>query len=124
MLSRVTLSAFLCLSLSLLVSARNLVTTQSQISGPFIAFITRTAQFPPTEVEDDNETLGTNWRNTTTTAPGSYYEEDPPNYPHQLIIQLLQNFTPLPGLFDSVGNQADVVSEVHHNNLDLDLEIL
>ena len=121
MLSRVTLSAFLCLSLSLLVSARNLVRTHSQISGPFIAFITRTAQFPLTEVEDDNETLGTNWRNTTTTAPSSYYEEDPPNYPHQLIIQLLQNFTPLPGLFDSVGNQAVVVSEVHLNYLDLDL---
>ena len=85
---------------------------------PFIAFIT---QFALAEVEDDNETVGTNWRNTTTPPPSSYYEEDPPNYPHQLIIQLLQNFTPLPGLFDSVGNQPDVV---HHNNLDSDLEIL
>jgi len=75
------------------------------------------------EVEDDNETVGTYWRNTTT-PPSSYYEEDPPNYPHQLILQLLQNFTPLPGLFDSVGNQPDVVSVVHHNNLDLDVEIL
>ena len=47
-------------------------------------------------------------------------------------MQLLQNFTPLPGLFDNGGNKPgdfenrDVVSlvSVHHNNLDLDLEIL
>merc|ERR1712038_1381603 len=93
MLSRVSLSAFLCLSLALLVSARNLV-------------------------EDDYETVGRRLRNTTDTATSSYYREDPPNYPHQLIVQLLQNFTPLPGLFDNVGNKpgdlenSDVVSLV------------
>ena len=80
------------------------------------------------ELEDNNETVGTNTTqstNTTTGTPSSYYEEDPPHYPHQLIVQLLQNFTPLPGLFDSVEIQPeDVVSVVHHNNLDLDWEIL
>ena len=78
-------------------------------------------------MEDGNETAGLGWTNTTTTTttttPSSYYEEDPPNYPHQLIIKLLQNFPAVPGLFDTVENR-DVVSAVHHNNLDLDLEIL
>merc|ERR1711953_1561511 len=103
MFSPVTISAFLCLSLTLLVSARPLV-------------------------EDENETVGRSWTNTTT--PSSHYDEDPPNYPHHLILQLLQNFTPVPGLFDRVENQPedfenmDLVSVVHHNNLDLDLEFL
>ena len=90
-------------------------------------------------MEDDNETVGRSWTNTTTlstntttntTTPSSHYDEDPPNYPHHLILQLLQNFTPVPGLFDRVENQPenfenmDLVSVVHHNNLDLDLEFL
>ena len=99
----------------------------AQTTNTELAFLTRTVQFPllEVEVEDDNETVGTRWRNTTNTTPGSYYQEDPPNYPHQLIMQLLQNFTAVPGLFDTLGNR-DVVSlvSVHHNNLDLDLEIL
>ena len=90
-------------------------------------------------MEDDNETVGRSLTEsttqststtTTTTTPTSYYDEDPPNYPHHLIIQLLQNFTPVPGLFDRVENtpedfeSMDVVSLVHHNNLDLDMELL
>ena len=124
MLSRVSLSAFLCLSLAVLVSARNLVRqTQQRFADLTFGF---------SKVEDDNETVGRRLRNTTDSAPSSYYQEDPPNYPHQLIVQLLQNFTPLPGLFDNVGKKPgdlenrDVISlvSVHHNNLDLDREIL
>ena len=79
------------------------------------------------EVEDDNESAGTRWRNTTTTAttetPGIYYEEHPQDYPHQLIMKLLQNFTAVPGLFDT-GENRDLLRVVHHNNLDVDLEII
>merc|ERR1711874_746308 len=107
MLNHLTISACLFLSLPFLQSARSVI--------------------PSVEVEDDNESAGTRWRNTTTTAttetPGIYYEEHPQHYPHQLIMKLLQNFTAVPGLFDT-GENRDLLRVVHHNNLDVDLEIL
>merc|ERR1712152_26446 len=104
MLSRLTISACLFLSLPFLQSARSVI--------------------PSVEVEDDNESAGTRWTNTTTTeTPGIYHEEHPQNYPHQLIMKLLQNFTAVPGLFDT-GENRDLLRVVHHNNLDVDLEIL
>merc|ERR1711874_428760 len=102
MLSRLTISACLFLSLPFLQSARSVIPS----------------------VEDDNESAGTRWTNTTTTETlGSYYEEHPQHYPHQLIMKLLQNFTAVPGLFDT-GENRDLLRVVHHNNLDVDLEIL
>merc|ERR1712038_120440 len=98
-----------------------------ETTQPAFNFLTRTLQIPSVEVEDDNESAGTRWRNTTTTAttetPGIYYEEHPQHYPHQLIMKLLQNFTAVPGLFDT-GENRDLLRVVHHNNLDVDLEIL
>merc|ERR1712244_19462 len=69
-----------------------------------------------------NTTLCTNTNETRTVG---YFDEDPPNYPHQLIRKLLQKFTVVPGLFETEGTQKDleINDVVHNNNFDFELEM-
>ena len=86
-------------------------------------------QFAPDQ-NDDSElgtwcTNTTRCTNTNETRTVGYFDEDPPNYPHQLIRKLLQKFTVVPGLFETEGTQKDleINDVVHNNNFDFELEM-
>ena len=63
--------------------------------------------------------------NTNSSSPAVDWDEDPPNYPHQIILKLLKNYTFVPGLFETEGPRKDlrVKDVVHNNNFDFENEM-
>ena len=62
--------------------------------------------------------------NSSSSLAGDW-DEDPPNYPHQIILKLLKNYTFVPGLFETEGPRQDlrVKDVVHNNNFDFENEM-